>query len=145
MRRQQRNEWSAAASVGASTEREADFQADVLELAGLTGWLSYHAYDSRRNAAGWPDLALVKPPRLLLVELKTTRGRLRPEQRVWLTALSACPGVEVAVWRPRDWPMIERALIHGERLRDFADSGADGASTPVLARETDKRLTGQVC
>lgn len=108
-------------------ETEAAFQAAVLELARLCGWLAFHPYDSRRNVAGWPDLALVKPPRLLIVELKTTRGRIRPEQRIWLTALAQCPGVEVAVWRPRDWPAIERALIHGERLRDFADSGADGA------------------
>jgi len=115
------------------TEREVDFQAAVLELARLTGWLAYHPHDSRRSAPGWPDVTLVKPPRLLIVELKTTRGRLRPEQARWLTALAQCPGAEVAVWRPGDWPAIERALIHGERLRDFADGGADGASEGVKA------------
>ena len=120
--------WSAVGS-----ERERDFQADVLELARLTGWLAYHPHDSRRSAAGWPDLALVRNGRIIFAELKTTRGRLRPEQRIWLDALAHCPGVEVAVWRPRDWPMIERALIHGERLRDFADGGADSASEGVKA------------
>lgn len=101
-------------------EREADFQGAVISLARLTGWLAFHSHDSRRSAAGWPDLALCKPPRLLVVELKTTRGRLRPEQRVWLTALAACPGVEVALWRPADWPAIERALVHGEPLAPLA-------------------------
>lgn len=94
-------------------EREADFQAAVVELAQLTGWLVYHCNDARRSTPGWPDLALCRPPRLLLVELKTTRGRLRPEQRVWLAALTECTGVEVAVWRPADWPMIERTLVAG--------------------------------
>lgn len=123
-------QWSA---VGSERERERDFQADVLELAHLCGWLAYHPHDSRRSAPGYPDVTLVKPPRLLIVELKTRTGRVRPEQARWLTALAHCPGVEVAVWRPRDWPMIERALIHGERLRDFADGGADSASEGVKA------------
>ncbi|HZC06449.1 MAG TPA: VRR-NUC domain-containing protein [Ktedonobacterales bacterium] len=112
----------------AQGEREAAFQAAVIELAQLTGWLVYHTHDARRSAPGWPDLALCKPPRLLLIELKTTHGRLRPEQLVWLTALAGCAGIEAAVWRPADWPTIERALVSGERLSDGLDDRAPASA-----------------
>jgi hypothetical protein len=95
---------------------EAAFQAAIIELATLAGWLCHHEYDSRRSTPGYPDLTLCKPPRLLLIELKTQRGRVRPEQREWLAALAECPGVEVALWRPSDWPAIEAALLHGAPL-----------------------------
>ena len=37
-------------------ETEKGFQAAVVELARLRGWLVYHTYDSRRSAKGFPDL-----------------------------------------------------------------------------------------
>lgn len=89
---------------------EKDFQAQILELARLSGWRCYHTFDSRRSAAGFPDLMLVRPPVVLFAELKTEGGKIRPEQRRWLTVLEACPGVVVKVWRPSDWPEIEEAL-----------------------------------
>lgn len=95
---------------------EAAFQAAIIQLATLAGWLCFHPYDSRRSTPGYPDLNLCKPPRLLLMEVKTERGRVRPEQREWLAALAQCPGVEVALVRPSDWPMIEAALLHGKPL-----------------------------
>lgn len=89
---------------------EKDLQAAIVELAGYLGWLVFHPYDSRRSQPGFPDLTLVRPPRgagecgrVLFVELKTSRGRLRPAQRVWLAALRDVPGVEVFTWRPADW------------------------------------------
>jgi hypothetical protein len=84
---------------------EAQFQSQVLHLARLYGWLPYHTYDSRRSHPGWPDLVLLRPPRLLFIELKAERGRLRPEQRRWLGDLAAC-GHEVAVFRPDDLQRI---------------------------------------
>ena len=104
---------------------EASFQAGVIEYARLNGWLVFHVSDSRKEvirggvsrlvgdqlAKGWPDLALVHPKRglFLVRELKSDRGRLRPEQKEWLDALRAA-GVDVDVWRPRDLPDIERVL-----------------------------------
>ena len=41
---------------------ERAFQTAVLELAQVTGWRSYHPHDSRRSAAGYPDLTLVRAP-----------------------------------------------------------------------------------
>lgn len=35
------------------------FQAQVLDLAHLSGWLCYHTHNSRRSAPGFPDLVLV--------------------------------------------------------------------------------------
>lgn len=91
-------------------ESEAGFQAAVIELATLAGWLTHHEYDSRRSSPGYPDLTLVKPPRVIFAELKTARGRVRLEQRRWLDALARCPGVEAVIWRPQDWPAIVLAL-----------------------------------
>ena len=88
---------------------EKAWQQQVVELAELYRWRVYHTYDSRRSHAGWPDLVLVRPPELLVVELKTDTGRLRPAQRDWLDDLAAC-GVEVAVWRPRDFEAVHDRL-----------------------------------
>jgi hypothetical protein len=59
--------------------------------------MCYHAFDSRRSTPGFPDVVLVRPPSVLLVEMKTDRDRLTPPQRDWLEALTRCPGIEVYV------------------------------------------------
>lgn len=89
---------------------ERDWQARVVDLASLRGWRHFHAYSSRRSPAGWPDLALVRSGRLILAELKTERGRIRPEQRQWLDALGTVAGVEVYLWRPSAWPQVQAVL-----------------------------------
>lgn len=89
---------------------EAAFQRAVIGHAVARGWEPYHTHDSRRSHAGFPDLVLCRPPRLLLVELKAARGRVRPAQRKWLALLRAVPGVEVAVWRPGEWESILEVL-----------------------------------
>lgn len=97
--------------------RERDFQAQVLKLARLTGWLCYHTHDSRRSAAGFPDLVLVRPPQIVFAELKSESGKLRPEQEAWLKALAGSESVEAALWRPRHWPEIEQTLHKGRGRR----------------------------
>ena len=47
---------------------EAEFQAQVVELARLRGWRTHHHYDSRRSTPGWPDLVMVR------------RGRMAPRK-----------------------------------------------------------------
>ncbi len=98
---------------------ERDFQAQILDLARLAGWRAYHTFDSRRSQKGFPDLCLVRPPVVLFVELKSEDGKLRPEQREWLEALSRCEGVEARLWRPPDFEEIERTLCKrtGQRRR----------------------------
>lgn len=92
-----------------ATVTEKDFLQQVRDMAHLFGWRSYHSLVSRGSEPGFPDLCLCRPPRLLMVELKTSRGRVRPEQEEWLADLNAC-GIEAAIWRPDDLASIEQTL-----------------------------------
>lgn len=89
---------------------ERQFMMQVIELARLYKWMVYHTHDSRRSQAGWPDLCLCRGKRLICAELKSTKGRLTPEQKEWLAALGQVPSVEVYCWKPADWNMIEEVL-----------------------------------
>lgn len=80
---------------------EAELMTLVRDLIRRLGLICYHTHNSRRSEPGWPDLAIVGN-RLILRELKTETGRLRPEQQGWIESLDAA-GVDVAVWRPSDW------------------------------------------
>ena len=97
--------------VAVAEPLEADFQASVLELAGVHGWLGYHVRESRGSCPGWPDLTLARADRLLFAELKRS-GRRKPTdpQTAWLEALDKAQRVSAHVWRPADWIEIERAL-----------------------------------
>ncbi len=88
---------------------ERDFQQVVTDLALLRGWCYYHTHDSRRSQAGWPDLALWKPGRFMLREIKTDRGRLTVTQEAAIDGLRAA-GVDADVWRPRDLNRIRAEL-----------------------------------
>jgi hypothetical protein len=105
--------------LGATSE--AELQQAVVDLARLNGWLIFHTLDSRGSAAGFPDLVLVRAGQLVVAELKTETGRVHPEQQTWLDALAgveqACQeahhdmcGVDTHIWRPSDWPSIQRRL-----------------------------------
>lgn len=95
---------AAHRALVASQMTEKSLQAQVITTARTAGWLVYHTHDSRRSQPGFPDLVLVHPRRQLVLyrELKTERGRVRPEQRQWLTALAEA-GADAGVWRPSDW------------------------------------------
>lgn len=102
------------------TERE--LQVAVVELASYLGWLTYHTFDSRRSAAGFPDLVMVRAPRIVFAELKSSVGRLSSDQVAWNVELEAvakalCGGepirsIGVEIWRPADWASgaVEAAL-----------------------------------
>jgi hypothetical protein len=89
---------------------EKQFQAQVVELAGVLRWATYHPWLSVHSPRGWPDLALCRPPRLVLAELKSEKGKVTPAQDQWLELLGRCPGVEVYVWRPSDWDAVVECL-----------------------------------
>lgn len=110
---------------------ETEFCDLVVTFARLHRWLVYHPRPLRRASgkwetpiqgdAGFPDLVMVRPPRILFVELKTMRGALGRAQAAWLEALTACAvaawpsgdgpaPVEVYVWRPDDWDALEALL-----------------------------------
>lgn len=87
---------------------EGEFQRWVERLAALRGWVSFHDRDSRRNIAGLPDLILIRE-RVVWMELKSSRGKLRPEQEAFIAALRAA-GQEVYVMFPSDIDKIEGVL-----------------------------------
>jgi hypothetical protein len=85
----------------------------VCDLAGHMGWMVSHFHDSRRqvrpgvfvgdkSSAGFPDLVMLRGSRMVVVELKAEKGRLRPDQPKWLNGFVAA-GAEVFLWRPSHW------------------------------------------
>src|SRR5690606_25377268 len=84
----------------AAAMSEAQLLATIRRACRTLGLLCYHTHDSRRSEPGFPDLVIVGS-RMIIRELKTERGRLRPEQRTWLDALTAA-GQDADIWRPGD-------------------------------------------
>jgi hypothetical protein len=88
-----------------------ELQDAVVELARFAGWRAAHFAPARTahgwrtpcryDAAGWPDLVLVRD-RVVFVEIKSDRDRLRPDQAVWLQALGEADA-EVHVWTSEEW------------------------------------------
>lgn len=97
---------------------EAEFQAQVVELAGITGWRHLHVrrtigrgrkWTTSTNLAGWPDLLLWRPGRIVAAELKSDTGQVTAEQEAVLASL-ADAGMETFVWRPSDFDAIASTL-----------------------------------
>jgi VRR-NUC domain len=102
----------AGSNPAPSAQSEKQFEQAVVEYARLCGWLVWHPFDSRRSAAGYPDLTLLRGGVLLFAELKAERGKLSSAQCEWLQELARVgqQNVRVHVWRPKDWPTIELEL-----------------------------------
>lgn len=98
------------ATFFAVEQREIDFLRHVLAYAKARGWLTYHTHISKRSTEGWPDVVFAKPGRLVIAELKREKGgRVTPAQREWLAVLRTVLS-DVYLWRPSDWPEIEKVL-----------------------------------
>lgn len=111
--------------AGAKRQRkEGAFQQAVVDFAHLCGWrvASFRAVRVQRRTGevyyetpvgadgkGWPDIALTKPGRFIVAELKIPPNTTTPEQVEWLRAFEAA-GVPAFVWGPADWPEIETVL-----------------------------------
>lgn len=103
---------------------ESDFQKQIIAYAQLCGWKTTHFRKVRvhrpdgttyyetpvaADGAGFPDLCLCRGERLIFIEVKADNGRLSQEQKDWLSALATTRN-EVHLWKPRDWPLIEKML-----------------------------------
>jgi hypothetical protein len=103
--------------AGRISERE--LMKAVIACAERLGWVVAHinddlyalaAREGRQDALvgakGLPDLVLARNGVTLLVELKSERGRVRPEQAAWIEASGGY------VWRPSHWLAgdVERVL-----------------------------------
>lgn len=53
---------------------------------------------------------MVRPPRIVIAELKAESGKVTEHQARWLALLGACPGVETYLWRPSDLERIAEVL-----------------------------------
>jgi len=103
---------------------EAELQANVIDAAKKLGWLVYHSRKTatrRRDGTivyhtplsgdkGFPDLFLARNGRHIISELKSEKGKLSADQRLWIEALGGLGQghhmgqlVGVFVWRPSHW------------------------------------------
>lgn len=100
------------------TERE--FQTQVIQLARLCGWRVAHFRPARMkdgswrtavqgDGAGFPDLVLVRGPKVLWVELKAENGGLTERQCEWRRVLLKA-GQDYRLWVPSKWPEVEATL-----------------------------------
>ena len=97
-------------AVKAPPITEKEFQRQVLDLARILGWRGYHPMLSKWSERGWPDLTLIRPPRLVFAELKRENGKTTEHQDDWLRLLATVPGIEVYLWRPSDLEDIAEVL-----------------------------------
>lgn len=127
---------------------ETAWQAQVVGAARVYGWsMIYHApnggapqKNGRRvvggqipEGRGFPDLLLIRGPRLVVAELKTEKGRMGPGQDEWLEAFRELgrhigrrwddehdTSIEAYVWRPSDWETVQRVLGAGRPRQHLA-------------------------
>ncbi len=62
------------------------------------------------DGAGWPDVVAVGHGRVIVLECKSSTGRLGDAQLEWLRSWQQVPGATVSVVRPDNWPEL-RALL----------------------------------
>lgn len=82
---------------------EEAYMQNIIDAARKLGYLVYHTHDSRRSAAGFPDLCLARRARVLFIEVKSEKGIISPEQQLWLDTLAQCEGLEVYASKPSEW------------------------------------------
>lgn len=106
--------------------REAVLQDRLRNLCRLLALPHYHTHDSRRSEGGFPDSVIVRDPAgwarpwLLLVELKSEKGKPSPGQSMWggvLRAAEEASGGALAyrLVRPSTWDRLTELLTAGRR------------------------------
>jgi hypothetical protein len=91
---------------------EQDLQGAVIDLCRLLHLRVAHFRPARTDqrwrtpvqadGAGFPDLVIAGPGGVAFRELKSDRGRLSADQKLWQGALLDA-GADHWVWRPTDW------------------------------------------
>jgi len=102
---------------------ESEYQQQIIDLAHSCGWRVahfrtvrvqrangsvYYATALAADGAGFPDLVLVRE-RVIYAEIKTNRGVLSEEQKIWRDMLLAA-GEEWYVWKPKDFESVMEVL-----------------------------------
>jgi hypothetical protein len=107
----------------------AEWQQQVVELAGLLGWEHLHvrksvgrrgggrAWQTTTNIKGWPDLLLWYPGAgFVAIEIKVKPDKPTPEQLAVLASLAAAGAVAIVAY-PDDLDEVQALLTHGRGLR----------------------------
>jgi hypothetical protein len=99
--------------------KEADLLSSVIDLAHVYHWRVAHFRPAKTDKGwrtavqgdgkGFPDLVLVRPPRVVVMELKGKKAVVRNEQLIWLKEFAQC-NVEAFVFSPDDWDEIRGVL-----------------------------------
>ena len=94
---------------------ERAFAQAVVEAAEDLGWTVWRTWASVHSPSGEPDLRMAHPGlrQIVWAELKTQKGKLSHAQQQAIETLIAA-GARVYLWRPADWPQIERILAGQE-------------------------------
>lgn len=94
---------------------ETAFQQRVVDFARTAGWKVNHTYRGKVGKGAWrtnttskgfPDLQLLKPGRLVVLELKMPGNEPTPEQKEWIAWFQTVEGCEAYVVWPADWDEI---------------------------------------
>jgi len=111
---------TACAHCRSGSPCERHFQQQVIELAHLCGWRVAHFRPARTekgwrtpvaaDGAGFPDLVMLRGEELLVLELKSDKGKATDEQQEWLAAFGQVSEAAALCLRPVQWPLIEAAL-----------------------------------
>ena len=94
-----------------ATERE--YQSAVIGWLELYNWMYFHDTDSRRNRSGLPDLIATDGRTLLMAELKSKKGQIRPEQQRWSDALDSCERLVTGIYRPTESESLFNLISSG--------------------------------
>ena len=86
-----------------------EFSGTISDMAAWTGWMDHKTWNSMHSPKGFPDHFLVRPPRMVALELKIPPDVPSLAQRYWLMVLAMC-GVECHVVTPDDWEQIDEVL-----------------------------------
>ena len=97
---------------------EAAFQDKVVAFAKEAGWMVQHSYRGRVGKGAWrtpatvgfPDLLLLKPHRLVVLELKMPGNHASDEQNRWISRFQTIEGCEAYVVYPKHWEQIVSLL-----------------------------------
>ena len=89
-------------------QTEKQFATAVEDLLRYMGWTFYHVYEqqvyARRSTKDFPDFLCVREKQMVVLELKSEKGKVTLGQAWWLAALvKACPQAVVRVMRPSQW------------------------------------------
>lgn len=113
---------SASCKAVALTEKE--FATQVEDLFAIFGWRWTHfrpAWSAKgyrtpiQGYKGFPDYVAVRNGMCLFIELKGERGKLSPDQAIWMAEFKSVAshslGVMAFVWKPSDLDESVMAIL----------------------------------